>query len=99
MEKLSALVANPSYSFDDEHFGEFQAINALAGHTVVAWDDAKATSLQVHSAELVLTLEPVEFEEAVKQTKQTDQQEEIERKDTFSTQDSRQWDHCRFGGM
>lgn len=81
--KIAALVANPSYSFDDEHFGEFQAINALAGHTVVAWDDAKATPLQVHSAELVLTLEPVEFEEAAKQTKQTDQQEEIERKTLF----------------
>jgi superfamily II DNA or RNA helicase len=81
--KIAALVANPSYSFDDEHFGEFQAINALAGHAVVAWDDAKATSLQVHSAELVLTLEPVEFEEAVKQTKQSDQQEEIERKTLF----------------
>lgn len=81
--KIAALVANPSYSFDDEHFGEFQAINALAGHAVVAWDDAKATSLQVHSAELVLTLEPVEFEEAVKQTKESDQQEEIERKTLF----------------
>ena len=81
--KIAALVANPSYSFDDEHFGEFQAINALAGHAVVAWDDAKATTLSVHSAELVLTLEPVEFEEAVKQTKQTEQQDEIERKTLF----------------
>jgi superfamily II DNA or RNA helicase len=81
--KIAALVANPSYSFDDEHFGEFQAINALAGHAVVAWDDAKATPLSVHSAELVLTLEPVEFEEAVKQTKQTEHQEDTERKTLF----------------
>ena len=81
--RIAALVANPSYSFDDEHFGEFQAINALAGHRVVAWDDAKATALTVHSAELVLALEPVEFEDAVKQTRQSEDQEEMERQTLF----------------
>ena len=84
--KIAALVANPSYSFDDEHYGEFQAMNALAGHSVVAWDDAKAATLSVHSAELVLTLESVEIEETGKKTEETDPQEEPERTTLFRPQ-------------
>ena len=84
--KIAALVANPSYSFDDEHFGEFQALTVLAGHQVVAWDDAKAAPLAVHSAELVLTLEPIEVEETVQKTNETDPHQDLESTTLFRPQ-------------
>ena len=81
--RIAAFVANPSYSFDEDHFGEFQALNALAGHPVVAWDDAKAAPLTVHSAELVLTLEPVEVEESAQDHESGDPTSEHERTTLF----------------
>ncbi|MFK8112022.1 MAG: DEAD/DEAH box helicase [Rubripirellula sp.] len=62
--RIAALVANPSYSFEEDHYGEFQALQLFAGHTNIAWDDSNATPLTVHSAELSLTLEPVEMEDS-----------------------------------
>ncbi len=61
--RIAALVAKPSYSFEEDHFGEFRALQTLVGHDSVAWDDADATAVSVHSAELKLTLEPIEIEE------------------------------------
>ncbi len=58
--RIAALVATPSYSFNEDHYGEFQAIEALAGHPSVAWDDGEATPITVLSAELSLTLNPIE---------------------------------------
>lgn len=81
--RIAAFVANPSYSFDEDHFGEFHALNALAGHPVVAWDDAKAAPLTVHSAELVLTLEPVEVEESAQDHESGDPTSEHERTTLF----------------
>jgi hypothetical protein len=72
--RIAALVANPSYSFDEDHFGEFQALKMLAGHASVAWDDGKATPLSVHSAELVLTIEPVEVEDESDQIESDDRE-------------------------
>jgi superfamily II DNA or RNA helicase len=60
--RIAALVSNPSYSFEGDHFGEFQALQMLAGHANVAWDDGNATPLAIHSGELVFTLDPVEVE-------------------------------------
>ncbi|MCG8651809.1 MAG: ATP-dependent helicase, partial [Pirellulales bacterium] len=40
--RIAALVATPSYSFNEDHFGEFQALQALVGHPCVAWDDGAA---------------------------------------------------------
>lgn len=60
--RIAALVANPSYSFNEDHFSEFQALQLLAGHPRVVWDDANNRSCEVFSAELVLTLNPVERE-------------------------------------
>ena len=48
--RIAALVANPSYSFKGDHFGEFQALQMLAGHPNVAWDDGDATPVSDHSA-------------------------------------------------
>ncbi|MGI9474424.1 MAG: DEAD/DEAH box helicase, partial [Rubripirellula sp.] len=84
--RIASLVANPSYSFDEDHFGEFQALNSLAGHPVVAWDDAKAAPLTVHSAELVLTLEPVEVEESAQDGEDGDPAAEHERTTLFRPQ-------------
>ena len=56
--RIAALVANPSYSFNEDHFAEFQALSLLAGHPNVAWDDVNVRPCQVFSAELVLTLCP-----------------------------------------
>ncbi|MGC6443127.1 MAG: DEAD/DEAH box helicase [Rubripirellula sp.] len=56
--RIAALVANPSYSFNEDHFAEFQALSLLAGHPNVAWDDVNVRPCQVFSAELVLTLSP-----------------------------------------
>ena len=61
--RVAALVAKPSYSFEEDHFGEFRALQTLVGHDSVAWDDADATLISVHAAELNLTLEPVEIED------------------------------------
>lgn len=56
--RIAALVANPSYSFNEDHFAEFQALSLLAGHPNIAWDDVNVRPCQVFSAELVLTLSP-----------------------------------------
>ncbi len=60
--KIAPLVSSPSYSFDDEHFQEYRALQLLVGHPNVAWEDAEATPLSVHAAELTLRLVPVEGE-------------------------------------
>ncbi len=61
--RIAALVANPSYSFNEDHFAEFQALSLLAGHPNVAWDDVNVRPCRVFSAELTLTLESVERED------------------------------------
>ncbi|WP_246151397.1 DEAD/DEAH box helicase [Rubripirellula reticaptiva] len=61
--RVAALVAKPSYSFEEDHFGEFRALQTLVGHNSVAWDDVDAATVTVLPAELTLTLEPVEIEE------------------------------------
>lgn len=61
--RIAALVANPSYSFNEDHFAEFQALSLLAGHPNVAWDDVNVRPCQVFSAELVLTLSPAARED------------------------------------
>lgn len=60
--RVAALVATPSYSFNDDHYPEFQALRMLAGHPNVAWDDGEATPLAIHAAELSFRLQPVEVE-------------------------------------
>jgi superfamily II DNA or RNA helicase len=60
--RIAALVGAPSYSFEGDHFTEFQALRELIGHPCVAWDDADATPLVVTSAEVVLTLDPIGVE-------------------------------------
>lgn len=62
--KIAVLVANPSYSFEEFHYGEFQALQMLAKHSNVAWDDGQATTLNVYAAQLAFSLEPVELETA-----------------------------------
>ncbi len=61
--RIAALVANPSYSFNEDHFAEFQSLSLLAGHPNVAWDDVNVRPCRVFSAELILTLVPAELEE------------------------------------
>ena len=58
--RVAALASTSSYSFEDEYFTEFQALEQLVGHPNVAWDDSDATPIQVYSAELALGLTPVE---------------------------------------
>ena len=60
--RIAALVAQPSYSFNEDHFSEFQALKLLGGHPNVVWDDADVRPCHVYAAELLLTLEPVEVE-------------------------------------
>ncbi len=60
--RIAALAGAPSYSFDGDHFNEFQALKEMIGHPCVAWDDSHAKPLTISSAELVLTLDPVEIE-------------------------------------
>ncbi|TWT52918.1 ATP-dependent helicase HepA [Rubripirellula amarantea] len=60
--RIAALVAKPSYSFEEDHYAEFQALEALVGHENVTWDDVDATPIEVFAAELTLTLVPVEVE-------------------------------------
>ena len=62
--RVTGLVANPSYSFDEHHFAEFRALQLLAGHPNVVWDDGRATPLTLHNAELSLRLTPLEAESA-----------------------------------
>ncbi len=74
--RIAALAASPSYSFNEDHFSEFQALQALVGHPVVAWDDKDATPITVLSAELSLKLVPVEVHsrgngQAEEETKET----------------------------
>ena len=57
--RIAAMVAKPSYSFDEDHYNEFQALQAMVGHDNVAWDDADATQVSMFSSELTLTLNPV----------------------------------------
>ncbi len=60
--KIAALVASRSYSFDEDHYAEFQALQSLVGHPNVGWADGDTKDVDVFSAELSLTLEPVERE-------------------------------------
>ena len=60
--EIAALIASPSYSFEGDHFTEFRALQMLAGHNNVAWDDSDATPLSVLAGELTLGLEPVEVD-------------------------------------
>ncbi len=60
--EIAGLIASPSYSFDGDHFTEYRALQLLAGHPNVAWDDRDATHLSVHAGELTLNLEPVEID-------------------------------------
>lgn len=76
--KIAGLVASPSYSFDEDHFGEFQALQLLVGHPNVAWDDGQFTPVSVHAAELMLTLDPIESDEEHK-VEQGEDEEESER--------------------
>ncbi|NND97254.1 MAG: DEAD/DEAH box helicase [Pirellulaceae bacterium] len=60
--EIAGLIASPSYSFEGDHFTEFRALQLLAGHPNVTWDDGNATPLLVHAGELTLNLEPVEID-------------------------------------
>ena len=60
--RIAALASTSSYSFEDEYFTEFQAIEQLIGHPNVAWDDADATPIEVHASELAMGLIPVEVD-------------------------------------
>ena len=60
--RIAALAGAPSYSFDGDHFNEFQALREMIGHPSIAWDDANATQVTLTSAELIFTLDPVEVE-------------------------------------
>lgn len=60
--RIAVLAAKPSYSFDEDHYGEFQALQAMVGHPNVAWDDTDATPIEVYSSELSLVMVPVETE-------------------------------------
>lgn len=62
--RIAALVANPSYSFNEDHFAEFQALSLLAGHPNVAWDDVNVRPCRVFSGELILALSIVEAEKS-----------------------------------
>ena len=57
--RIAAMVAKPSYSFDEDHYNEFQALLTMVGHDNVAWDDTGATPVTIYSSELTLTLSPV----------------------------------------
>lgn len=58
--RIAPLVASPSYSFEGEHYPEFNAVRLLVGHPNVAWDDGDAAALEVHAAELTLRLVAVD---------------------------------------
>ena len=60
--EIAGLIASPSYSFEGDHFTEFRALQLLAGHPNVAWDDRDATPVSVMAGELTLNLEPVEVD-------------------------------------
>jgi superfamily II DNA or RNA helicase len=60
--RIAALVAGPRYSFEEDYFDVYQALRLLQGHSNVTWNDDEATPVSVHSAELILRLEPVEPE-------------------------------------
>ena len=60
--EIAALTSTPSYSFEENHFAEFRALQRLVGHPNVAWDDGDATSVAVFSGELTLALKPVELD-------------------------------------
>lgn len=81
--RLAALVANPSYSHEEEHYGEFEALKLLVGHPNVAWDDTDANSIQVHSATFSLTLDPVEVEESAANKDEQVDPDDMERKTRF----------------
>ncbi|TWT83182.1 ATP-dependent helicase HepA [Planctomycetes bacterium CA13] len=58
--KIAALVASRTYNFDEDHYSEFQALQQLVGHPNVAWADGEPIDVNVFSAELSLSLDPVE---------------------------------------
>ena len=60
--RIAALSSTSSYSFEEEYFTEFQAIEMLVGHPNVCWDDSDATPIEVFSSELALRLLPVEVD-------------------------------------
>ena len=61
--QIAALVADPSYSFNEDHFNEYQALRLLIGHPNVVWDDEETTNVRVTSGQLTLALEVVEVED------------------------------------
>ncbi|TWT70256.1 DEAD/DEAH box helicase [Crateriforma conspicua] len=62
--QIAALVADPSYSFNEDHFSEFQAIRLLIGHPNVVWDDQDARGVSVQSGQLSLAIEVIEIDES-----------------------------------
>jgi len=68
--RIAALVANPSYSFNEDHFAEFQALALLAEHPNVAWDDVDVRPCRVFSGELILALSPVQMDSGDEESEQ-----------------------------
>lgn len=60
--KIASLVASRTYSFDEDHYSEFQALQQLVGHPNVSWDTGDPYDVNVFSAELSFSLHPVERE-------------------------------------
>ena len=60
--EIAGLIMDRSYSFENDHFAEFQALKKLIGHPNVAWDDAKATPITIRTAEICFALERVDIE-------------------------------------
>ncbi len=61
--RIAALVATPSYSFDDDHYCEFEALRMLVGHPNVAWDDSNNAPVVIFSSEITFSLVAVESTE------------------------------------
>ncbi len=61
--RVAALVADPSYSFNDDHFSEFSALRLLIGHPNVVWDGDESRHINVSAGQLSLSLDVVEFDD------------------------------------
>ena len=59
--EIAGLIATPTYSFEENHFSEFRALEKLVGHPNVSWNNGEA-AVNVFSGELTLTLETVQVE-------------------------------------
>lgn len=57
--RIASIASNPSYSFDDNHFNEFRAVEMMIGHPNVVWDDESADPIEVCSGELTIAIEPL----------------------------------------